>query len=432
MVETFNTKRPHRKSRGGCSTCKAKKIKCDEAQPKCNFCAARNLTCHYGIRPTTPKPTPPGSSQSLVAMTPKNSPPSIDFCKTMGNVSPSITSMPGVSSIEDLRLMHHYSTFVWNSVSLGDFSDTNDVLRITTPQLAFEYDFLMKTLLAFSSAHRRRLLPGSEPARLQTSIYHAQALSSFRRVVGQVKSDSPNYQAVLMVALLLSILTCTDDRKEGDELVIIEVLGLWRGLSNLMMITTPSFIETIPIFPIFRREFSPLKLEPIVPTELIQMLAAINPSDPEFHDLEHYCKALDAMGRVGTKIARTASRDILSIDSTIISAKDASKATSKPRREGDQFQNYHCAVAFFHIGESFRLQSEEARLGLGKATKRKKFGSEVGVKTGLLDFRSEESVVRITSSGDDVAAMVDPLEGHLLTSGKGFFNGYLSGSITSS
>lgn len=39
-----------RRSRDGCQTCRARKIKCDENQPTCNACKKKGLVCEYGIR----------------------------------------------------------------------------------------------------------------------------------------------------------------------------------------------------------------------------------------------------------------------------------------------------------------------------------------------------------------------------------------------
>lgn len=40
-------KRHHNKSRDGCLTCRARRVKCDEQRPSCKACLKRALTCHY-------------------------------------------------------------------------------------------------------------------------------------------------------------------------------------------------------------------------------------------------------------------------------------------------------------------------------------------------------------------------------------------------
>ncbi|GAB1319429.1 hypothetical protein MFIFM68171_09639 [Madurella fahalii] len=45
------TRRPHRKSRYGCTKCKERRIKCDELTPRCSRCYKMNLACQYPKRP---------------------------------------------------------------------------------------------------------------------------------------------------------------------------------------------------------------------------------------------------------------------------------------------------------------------------------------------------------------------------------------------
>lgn len=50
--------RPHRKSRGGCLTCKSRRVKCDESRPICSPCFRRSTLCRYqacGVQPPEPE-----------------------------------------------------------------------------------------------------------------------------------------------------------------------------------------------------------------------------------------------------------------------------------------------------------------------------------------------------------------------------------------
>ncbi|KAM7217342.1 hypothetical protein V8F06_007285 [Rhypophila decipiens] len=44
------TRRPHRKSRNGCTKCKERRVKCDELLPRCSRCQKTNLVCQYPKR----------------------------------------------------------------------------------------------------------------------------------------------------------------------------------------------------------------------------------------------------------------------------------------------------------------------------------------------------------------------------------------------
>lgn len=43
----FVPRRKHQKSRRGCTTCKKRHIRCDEAWPRCQNCTKHQSTCHY-------------------------------------------------------------------------------------------------------------------------------------------------------------------------------------------------------------------------------------------------------------------------------------------------------------------------------------------------------------------------------------------------
>ncbi|KAK3321510.1 putative C6 transcription factor [Cercophora scortea] len=52
-TEHHKTRRPHLKSRYGCTKCKERRIKCDEVTPRCSRCNKKNLNCQYPKRPAS-------------------------------------------------------------------------------------------------------------------------------------------------------------------------------------------------------------------------------------------------------------------------------------------------------------------------------------------------------------------------------------------
>ncbi|KUI73562.1 Sterol uptake control protein 2 [Cytospora mali] len=59
----YHAKRPHRKSRLGCRNCKTRRVKCDEAKPRCGSCTSRKETCNYPTLSNLP-PQLPGSASA--------------------------------------------------------------------------------------------------------------------------------------------------------------------------------------------------------------------------------------------------------------------------------------------------------------------------------------------------------------------------------
>ena len=210
------------------------------------------------------------------------------------NPMPPVMTSGGSLSKNDLRLMYHWSTFTYNSIGVGEH--IHNVLRFTLPELAFENEFLMSGMLGIASLHRQRLLPDARDTQKETDLYRFKALRSFRKVVGTVGPDSPNYEAALAMSILLVILCSQDYNPDDGELTMVRWVVLYRGLSHIIMLKNNEGIQGTSVFPVFKRQITELKSEPVLPTILLNMLATVNPLDPDYEELPHYCEILDAMG----------------------------------------------------------------------------------------------------------------------------------------
>ncbi|KAH8657109.1 hypothetical protein BGZ60DRAFT_531964 [Tricladium varicosporioides] len=311
MTSDFVTKRPHKKSRAGCQTCKTKKVKCDEVQPKCGFCEKRSLTCVYTKTtrqsPSTgqipsPQPAEDGSNPS--------SPHSGDefddvpgFWDLVTIPRSTLNTALGNLSPLDLRMMHHWSTATWNTLAVG--SENSSIMLMHVPQLAFENDFLLNCILGISSLHTEYLKPSAPDNALQkrqTAIYRVKALNGFRESLTSLTRDSAganplSWEAALIMAILLIIL-CHKDHETGDaedELSILKWLVLYRGLASIFGVKGYKEVFKTGVYPIFRREIKILYTTPVIPRHLLKLVEEISPMEPDFECLESYCKFLDAL-----------------------------------------------------------------------------------------------------------------------------------------
>ncbi|KAF7859750.1 hypothetical protein EAF04_008829 [Stromatinia cepivora] len=302
MTTIFTTKRPHKKSRAGCQTCKTKKIKCDEAKPKCSFCDIRKLSCQYTQQATkgteTSSSTNPKQNTSLEKRGTSDEPvQSVEVSWDFRNSPfPPIAAATGVLSMMDVRMMHHYSTFTGPIVALGP--EACHVMQVAVPSLAFENGFLMNGMLGLASLHNQYLLPQNEEHKRQTALYRAKAIRDYRAAVMTVTKDSRNYEAVLVMALLLVVLA-SGDRSDNDELTVVNWMGLYSGLRLIVSMKTPDggTNTTTSVGPLFVRNRDDLLATPMVPTALLDMLY-MDPSDQDFGDSEVYCQTLDALGNL--------------------------------------------------------------------------------------------------------------------------------------
>ncbi|KAF7914333.1 uncharacterized protein EAF01_000739 [Botrytis porri] len=302
MASVFTTKRPHKKSRAGCQTCKTKKIKCDEAKPTCSFCEIRKLSCQYiqkvaKVNDTT-SPKEHNQTTSLVKSSTHDWPvQSVDFSWDPRSAPfPPLRTATGVLSVMDLRMVHHYSTYTGPIVALGPAAC--HVMKVTVPSLAFENPFLLNGMLGLASLHNQHLLPQNEEHKQQTALYRGKAFRDYRAALETVTKDSKNYEAVLVMALLLVVLA-SGDRGDNDELTVASWMGLYSGLRIIVSMKTSDggVTNTTSVGPLFVRNFNDLLATPVVPSALLHMLR-MDPEDQDYEDLQVYCGTLDALGNL--------------------------------------------------------------------------------------------------------------------------------------
>ena len=172
----------------------------------------------------------------------------------------------------------------------------DNVLRFVLPELAFENEFLLNAMLGIASLHRQKLLPDPRDTRKQTDIYRFKALSSFREAIAGTGANSPNYDAVLAMSIMLVVLCSQDYNPEDGQLTVVRWIVLYRGVHHIIMLKTYPGIAQTTVYPIFTRELSELNTDPVIPTILLKMLAAILPLDADYAEVPYYCSILDALG----------------------------------------------------------------------------------------------------------------------------------------
>lgn len=113
----------HKKSRKGCLTCRSRRVKCSEIFPECGSCARLHLLCEWPDPIKATLAATQHAEQDVVL-----SSTATEANKT-GNVaqrtsspvslSTPLRSTPGVLSMEDLRLFHHFLFHAYPPLPLG-------------------------------------------------------------------------------------------------------------------------------------------------------------------------------------------------------------------------------------------------------------------------------------------------------------------------
>lgn len=135
----------------------------------------------------------------------------------------------------ELRLMHHWVTATAETMSSAQLSGVREMWSISVPQMAFEYEPLLHTLLALGAAHRATLLP--DEANSLRPVYHGyidSALRQHRPVTA--KLDANISESVCLNAVLISLYTLflrSEPSTEPYEPPLLW-LSMARGIRTVM------------------------------------------------------------------------------------------------------------------------------------------------------------------------------------------------------
>ncbi|KAH7018173.1 uncharacterized protein B0I36DRAFT_368215 [Microdochium trichocladiopsis] len=214
-----------RRVKSGCQTCRARKVKCDEAFPQCRRCQAGGFDCAgYGIWGGG------GSSRRIkedavdISDTLQRAPRRVAEEKNRGLPLLMPSWVPGLSSIDEsdrplytwfreratLKLLHSTGHDFWAHIVLP---------------AAHSEPLLLHACLALSSAHKRGLLsfPGTTfattdtPAHLhtQTLQHYVKAVKHLRREANPASHDPNNGSESLQLTLIVCIVFVTIDLFRG-------------------------------------------------------------------------------------------------------------------------------------------------------------------------------------------------------------------------
>lgn len=207
---------------------------------------------------------------------------------------PTLVVSSGGLSLIDMRMLHHWSTVTCNTLAVG--ADANTTLQMVVPQLAFENDFLLSGILGVASLDMERRSPDSHEFQKQITIYRGKAVSEFRNALARLVPGTRAYEAALIMSILLVVLFSPAPPADESELVIIKWLIFYQGLKVVINMTSfPKIVMAGSVGPFFRRELNELKIPPVVPKILVKMLQEVDIMDPDFLNLEYYCKVLDSL-----------------------------------------------------------------------------------------------------------------------------------------
>ncbi|EMD87871.1 hypothetical protein COCC4DRAFT_143370 [Bipolaris maydis ATCC 48331] len=256
----FVTKQPHSKSRGGCLTCKRKKIKCDEARPKCRYCQQRKFDCEYVQRFSSK--TPESSSSHEASPQPLSNEVDFYISSSQSLIPPSNTSIGTFTSL-DHYLLQYYETHVWQRFVMWDDPVIKTLHKDVVPKMGISHTFLLYSLLSIAATQSNIQNP-SKQVEKQALVYRQKTFESYKTALQRITPD--NYEAVLatgtfLLSLVLPLASYTDEEYLDW---LFSLLKLSEGLRVLASLRWDHGIEKLSVYPLVRRESRILPPPPII------------------------------------------------------------------------------------------------------------------------------------------------------------------------
>ncbi|GMM38378.1 Upc2 protein [Saccharomycopsis crataegensis] len=151
------------------------------------------------MAPDSPISSSPNSSirehiEGDTASTSLSSSPKNSLLVNDSSMSPTIS---GSLNTKDLRLMYHYTTVVWPTITAAGISEEK-LWSEYIPQLSFEHPFLMHSILAFSATHLSRTEQGLDEC---VTYHRGESLRLLRDAVLEISLE--NTDALVASAIIL-------------------------------------------------------------------------------------------------------------------------------------------------------------------------------------------------------------------------------------
>ncbi|KAL2431448.1 hypothetical protein ABEF95_009068 [Exophiala dermatitidis] len=233
------TRRSHKKSRGGCYSCKNRKIKCGEQKPTCSSCALKGLTCIY------PTDTTSRNNHNKSTMTTAQPLPVLRRNPTTG---PSFAGDPGgiegetstSFSMLDMRFFHHFLTMAFPHLPV----DNDSVWVHEIPQFAEQHGYLMHAILSLGASHLGRLT--GVDYRRESLVHRGQALAGLNRALSHQQGTLRYGESDAMLASCYALTFQASYMGDGLADFITMVRGCALTTSKILQDQAPTAFKLDP------------------------------------------------------------------------------------------------------------------------------------------------------------------------------------------
>ncbi|KAF4631502.1 hypothetical protein G7Y89_g6632 [Cudoniella acicularis] len=250
-------RKPHRKSRAGCMTCKKRHVKCGEERPNCHNCLEYDLDCRFLQTAAVSLKEPLKESLSSDSSSSANdlSRIPVPAAGIGANLNPGSDDL----EVSDLELIHFFSTVTYATMS--NVPEEQKLWQSTIVTLGLQHKFLLRGLLAHAAIHLSSLKssPESISYMIKASTHQDIALAQFRKSLETITAST--FDPVLAFSCLLPIhsialAACATARPinehEQDSLSeFLKAIRLFRSV-NMLLLPSLSVLTTSTILPLLQ------------------------------------------------------------------------------------------------------------------------------------------------------------------------------------
>lgn len=197
------TRRPHSKSRRGCTPCKARHLKCNEARPACSRCREVNRECFYQAHdPACHQDANQETSLSTGRFFSSSSHgPALPIAPSTSSINFGLGNEGSVYNIEHFRLLDNFDLVVRSGTDPAGQQQRKEYM-----QTAFKFPFLLDQMLALSEAHMsvNHTESGAVNA-TEATFLQTRALQQFNSFQAMESDSEEQRKAVFLYSSLLSM-----------------------------------------------------------------------------------------------------------------------------------------------------------------------------------------------------------------------------------
>lgn len=177
---------------------------------------------------------------------------------------PAAQAVSGLLYGSDFELLHHYTTFTWQTLTVRDDEVVASLHRDSIPHLSLSHSHLLYALLSIAASHSNSLAPSKQAEQIAL-MYRQRTFAEYNKVLQNITAQ--NYESVLVTGiLLLSLVTPPDpDITDSDAYLVWmdTFLKMSEGLRILASLRWAAGIEKLKIYPLICRELRVLPPPPI-------------------------------------------------------------------------------------------------------------------------------------------------------------------------